>query len=113
MKSEVSTNNVTVQLQGVSAKAEIGRVAAKGVSRIGKEPRKKCDCEVLCRLEFSSVAHLMQKEWIFDRKNDRYKELVINIDTGEIVRNVDESLSEHVPQNKKNKQLLKSLKLFN
>lgn len=46
--------------------------------------------------EFRSVGPLMQKEWIFDRKNDRYKELVINTDTGKTVRNVDELLSEHI-----------------
>ncbi len=30
-----------------------------------------------------------------DRENDRYKELIINPKTGEVIRNVDEPLTEH------------------
>jgi hypothetical protein len=47
MKPKDSIYTETVQLQGVSDKAEIGWVAANGLSRIKKEPGKKYHYEVL------------------------------------------------------------------
>jgi hypothetical protein len=95
MKSEELTKYVFAQLRGVSAKAEIGRIGAIGVSRTGDKTRGKYDYEALHGHEFNSVGNLMKKERIIDRGNDRYKELVINTDTGEIVQNVEHPLSDH------------------
>jgi hypothetical protein len=47
MKPKDSIYTETVQLQGVSDKAEIGWVAANGLSRIKKEPGKKYHYELL------------------------------------------------------------------
>ncbi|MGX2030873.1 hypothetical protein [Methylocaldum gracile] len=96
VNTDTDSSDVTVQLVGVSAKAEVGRVAAKGVSRIGKRGRGKYDHEALRGQEFSEAGHLMEKERIIDRKNDYYKELVINTDTGEVVLAVEQPLSEHI-----------------
>jgi hypothetical protein len=52
MKSEDPIYNITVQLPGMSSIAEIGRVAARGLSRIKNEPGKKYDYEVLRGHEF-------------------------------------------------------------
>jgi hypothetical protein len=37
----------------------------------------------------------VKKIRIIDRKNKRYKEKIVDIKTGRIIRNVDEKLSEH------------------
>ena len=96
MVSRKNSQNVTVQLVGQSVKAEIGRVAAKAVSRTGEKTRGKYDHEALRGHEFNVEGNLMQKERIIDRKNNSYKELVVNIDTGEVVRDVEHPLSEHI-----------------
>jgi hypothetical protein len=88
-------NNAAVPLVGVSVKAEAGRVAAKGVSRTGEKKRGKYDHEALRGHEFNAEGHLMQKERIIDRKNKHYKELAVNTDTGEVVRDIEQPLSEH------------------
>jgi hypothetical protein len=87
--------NVTVKLTGVSAKVEVGRLAAKGVSRTGEKKRGKYEHEALRGQEYSKSGQLMNKERIIDRKDNYYKELVVNADTGEVVRNVEHPLSEH------------------
>ena len=95
MASRKNSQNVIVQLVGVSAKVEVGRVAAKGVSRTGEKTRGKYAHEALRGCEFNVEGNLMQKERIIDRKNNSYKELVVNIDTGEVVRDVEHPLSDH------------------
>jgi hypothetical protein len=95
MVSRKKSRNVTVQLVGVSAKVDAGRLAEKAVSRTGKKTRGKYDHEALRGHEFSAGGHLMEKERIIDRKNNNYKELVVNTDTGEVVRDVEQPLSEH------------------
>jgi hypothetical protein len=95
MVSRKKTKNVTVQLVGVSAKVEVGRIAAKGVSRTGGKSKGKYAHEALRGHEFNVAGNLMRKERIFDRKNNFYKELVVNADTGEIVLDVEQPLSDH------------------
>ena len=89
--------NVTTHITGVVAKAEIGRVAPNGVLKTGKRPHGKWDLEESRGYEFSKDGHhhLMSKVRILNRKKDYYKELVINADTGNIVRDVEHPLSEH------------------
>ncbi len=41
-----------------------------------------------------SVGDFVQKERLIDRKNDRYREKIVT-DSGDTIRNVDESLSKH------------------
>lgn len=86
---------MTVQLVGVSTKVEAGRVPVKGVSRTGKKTRGKYDHEALRGHEFNAKGHLMQKERIIDRKNNMYKERVVDSDTGSVIRDVEHPLSEH------------------
>jgi len=86
---------VTVQLVGVSVNAEAGRIAAKGVSRTGAKSKGKYAHEAMRGHEFNVVGNLMQKERIIDRKNNIYKELVVNTDTGEVVRDVEHPLTDH------------------
>jgi hypothetical protein len=96
MNSGKKTNDVTVALTGVQGEVKVGRLAAKGISRTGaRKGNKKFEREALIGNEFSSVGHMMRKERIIDRKNDRYTETVINEDTGEVVRQIDEPLSQH------------------
>jgi hypothetical protein len=89
------SRDVTVQLVGNSAKCEAGRVAGKGLTRTGEKTRGKYDHEVLLGQEFNVAGNLMHKERIIDRKNDYYKEKVVNTDTGEVVRDVEHQLSKH------------------
>lgn len=95
MPSQDKSNDVIVQLVGVSAKAEAGCIAAKGVSRTGEKSKGKYAYEELRGHEFNVAGNLMRKERIFDRKNNIYKELVINTDTGEVVRDIEHPLTEH------------------
>jgi hypothetical protein len=90
-----SRKDAVVLLKGVSARAEATRVAAKGVSRTGGKTRGKYHHEALRGHEFNVKGHLMKKERIVDRKANYYKELVVNVDTGEVVRDVEHPLSEH------------------
>jgi hypothetical protein len=87
--------NVATHITGVCAKGEVGRVAPKGVSYSGEKCKGKWDREVLRGFEFNEDGHLMSKVRILDRKEDYYKELVINTDTGNIDRDVEQPLSEH------------------
>jgi hypothetical protein len=95
MAAHKKPKNVTVEPSGVSAKVEIGRIAAKGFSRRGEKKRGKYEREALRGHEFSKTGHLMYKERIIDRKNNCYKELVVDADTGQVTRNVEQLLSEH------------------
>ena len=38
---------------------------------------------------------MIQKERLIDRKSDRYKELVKDLETGEVIHETDEPLSQH------------------
>jgi hypothetical protein len=86
---------VVVQVTGVTATASIGRVAAKGVSRTGGKVGGRHAHEALRGNEFNTAGELMLKERIIDRKNNYYKESVVNVDTGEVVRDIEQPLSEH------------------
>ena len=86
--------NVTAYIVGVSAKAEVSRVV-KSLSRTGERPHGKWDREESRGYELNQEGHLMSKVRILDRKEDYYKELVINTDTGNIDRDVEQPLSEH------------------
>ena len=92
---EKSTKDAVVRVEGVTGKADVGRVAAKGVSRTGGKTRGKYHHEALRGHEFNVKGNLMKKERIIDRKNNYYRERVVNADTGEVVRDVEQPLSEH------------------
>lgn len=96
MEHRRKSKDVTVQLVGVSAKGEVGRVAAKGHTRTGEKRRGKYDHEALIGHEFNVEGNLMHKERIIDRKNNVYRERVVNTDTDEVVRDIEEPLSEHI-----------------
>lgn len=100
--------SVTIKLEGVEAKGQAGRVAAKGVVRRNpREGRRKYGYESIKGNEFSAAnGHLIYKEQILDRENNFYKKLVVDEDTGETLRDVEHKLSEHkergsAKQNKK------------
>jgi hypothetical protein len=87
--------DAVVKLRGVSAEAKAGRVAAKGVARTGSKRRGKYEHEALRGYEFDVSGRLMKKERVFDRQNNIYTERVVDSDTDEIVRDVQEPLSDH------------------
>jgi hypothetical protein len=89
------SKNVTVQLVGNPAKLKVGRVAGKSLTRTGTKKKGKYDHEALHGHEFNIAGNLMHKERIFDRKNNLYKERVVNTDTGEVIREVEHPLSDH------------------
>ena len=96
MESLKEPINVTALITGVSAKGEVGRVAPRMDSKSGNRRRKgKRDREERRGFEFNKDGHLMSKVRIIDRKENYYKELVINTDTGNIDRDVEQALSEH------------------
>ena len=37
----------------------------------------------------------MQRDLVIDRENDRYYEIVVDSETGEVIRTCEESLSQH------------------
>ena len=94
--SNKDRKDVTVIVEGVEAKAHAGRLAAKGAIRKGqRKGRRKYDYESIKGNEFSSNGTFVQKERVIDRENNLYKELVINVDTGEILHSSEHPLSEH------------------
>ena len=96
MESIKEPINITACVVGVSAKPEIGRVAPRMDSKSGNRRRKgKSDREERRGFEFNKDGHLMSIVRIIDRKENSYKELVINTDTGNIDRDVEEALSGH------------------
>lgn len=96
MESNKNSRDGPAFAVGVSVKAEVGRVAAKGVSRTGEKKRGKYSYEVLQGCEFNVMGQLMKKERIIDRKNNYYKEVIFNTDTNRIVREVSHPLSAHI-----------------
>jgi len=88
--------DIKAGITGLQAKAVISRVAAKGKSRIGIKKHGKYEAEITRGNEFNINGNLMEKERIIDRRNNLYKEIVTNIDTGEIVRDVEQKLTEHI-----------------
>jgi hypothetical protein len=93
-----NANDVTVSSTGQEMKAEAGSVAAgMANSRHGcRRRRGKYELEWRHGHEYSSRGRLMWKHRIIDRLNDLYHELVIDDETGEVVRDVFEPLSRHV-----------------
>ena len=93
---DMKTKDVTVELPYVQAEGKARSVAAKGTTRLGaRKGRRKYEYEALQGNEFNSDGRMMRKERIIDRRNDRYRETVVDEDSGEVVRQIDESLSEH------------------
>lgn len=95
MTPRKKTIDATVTLIGVSAKAEAGRIATKGVSRTGDKSKGRYDHEVLNGFEFNVNGDLMSKVRIIDRKNNVYKELVVHTDTGTVVHDTEHPLTDH------------------
>jgi hypothetical protein len=97
MTSDNESKNMTVSLTGVQAEGQVGRVAAKGktLSGVREGKKKRHEFESVVGDEFNSKGQMVKKERIIDRKNNLYSERVINEDTGEVVRLVNEPLSEH------------------
>ena len=95
MTQNTQSNDVAGVIVGVLAKAEIGRLAHKGVSRFGNKKGGKFDLELLRAYEFNREGNLMQKERDIDRKNNSYREFVYNTDTAKIVCDKEEKLSDH------------------
>jgi len=91
------SKDVMVELTGVQAEAQTGRVAAKAKTLVGlrKGKKKRHEYEAVVGNEFNSKGQMMKKERIIDRKKDLYSETVTNEDTGEIVRKIVEPLSQH------------------
>ncbi len=87
--------DVTVALKGLQLNAVAGRVAAKGVQRIGARRKGKHSLEILQGNEFNVGGAMMHKLRVIDRANRWYIELVINADTGDLVHYVSESLDKH------------------
>ncbi|MBL0010011.1 MAG: hypothetical protein IPP22_01415 [Nitrosomonas sp.] len=96
MDIESKQKDIKVEITGLEAKAEVGRVAARGKSHIGIKKRGKYEKEITKGNEFNINGNLMEKEQVIDRKNNFYKEVVTNVDTGDIIRNVKQKLTEHV-----------------
>lgn len=87
--------DATAQLTGVEITCEIGRVAAKGRSRLGPRKRGKNRQEIVRGQEYSQTGQLVNKVRIIDRENNKYKELVSDADTGEKIRDVAHPLTDH------------------
>ena len=95
MTSGKRKTDATAQLTGVEARSETGRVAAKGVSRLGPRKRGKNQQEIVRGQEYSQTGQLVNKVRIIDRENNRYKERVADADTGEIICDVEHPLTDH------------------
>ena len=93
--SSAPRKDALVMLEGASAKTKAGRVAARGVARTGRKRRGKYEHEALRGYEFNVSGHLMKKERLLDRKNNLYIERIVDMDTGEVVRDIQEPLSDH------------------
>ncbi len=76
----------------------------KDPSRKGKS---KIKAEGFHKYVGSQKAKLVKHVRVIDRENDRYKELVLDAETGEIIHNCEEPLSEHIGHGKakKHKQI--------
>ena len=61
-----------------------------------KTKRKKTRVEIITGSEWSvSRQKVVNKERLIDRKNDRYRELVTDPETGEVIHECEEPLSQH------------------
>ena len=61
-----------------------------------RKKQKKTRVEGSSGSEWSTrLAKMVHKERLIDRKNNRYKESVTDIQTGEVIHEVDEPLSQH------------------
>jgi hypothetical protein len=96
MASKKPSNDITIPLVGQSITATGSRLAAKITTRIGKRKRGKHDREEVVGEEFTSNGRLVNKKRIIDRSNNLYVEHVADADTGEVLRNVEQPLKEHV-----------------
>ena len=96
MKHPKPSNNQVVKLTGVEASAKASRVAGKSRTRSGDKRKGRYDLEIIKGEEFNVSGDLMNKERIIDRKNNYYKEKISHADTGEIVRDIEELLTEHI-----------------
>lgn len=96
MSLKDKSRDVTVELTGQSATIQTGRLAAKTLVRSGKRGRGKHDVEVLSGHEYSAAGRMIKKDRLIDRKRDLYKERVVDADSGEVIRDVEHPLSEHI-----------------
>ncbi|MCC6958858.1 MAG: hypothetical protein IT301_03335 [Dehalococcoidia bacterium] len=68
---------------------------AKG-KHAGATGRRKWFVETFSGADWShSLQHFIRKQRTIDRDNDRYAEKVVDPETGEVLRDVDEPLSDH------------------
>lgn len=57
--------------------------------------RRKYIREVKSIAEYSVDGRLVRKDRLIDRGNNRYREKVTVVDTGDVIRNADHKLTEH------------------
>ena len=95
MDSQPKPGSAIALPTGVSGKAEVGRVAAYGVSRIGKRTKQRFDLEILEGTKFNIHGQIVYIRRVIDRVNNRYLEIVINLDSQIQLRNANESLTDH------------------
>jgi hypothetical protein len=96
MTTPKSENDVTVDVTGQTVGIKTGRVAAKSTTRTGVRKHGKSELEVIVGHEFNSAGQMVKKERVIDRSNNRYRELVVNVDTSQVLRDVEELLSDHL-----------------
>ena len=95
MASDRRDNDVTVALTGLEMKSQLGRVAANTLTRTGERKNGKHRLEEWRGNEFSSSGSMVSKDRIIDRQNNSYREKVVNVDTGEVLKDVSHPLTEH------------------
>ena len=62
-----------------------------------RKKQKKTRVEGITGSEWSdSLQKMVHKERLIDRKNDRYREVVKDTKTGDVIHEVDEPLSQHI-----------------
>ncbi len=84
---------------GLGMTTSTGRLAESAVHRgprvKGASGRKRHAYETFAGHQFDTHGRLMRKTQVIHRADDRYSESVVNDETGEVVRLVDERLSAH------------------
>ena len=61
-----------------------------------RKKQKKTRVEGITGSEWSDrLQEMVHKERLIDRKNDRYREVVKDMETGDVIHEVDEPLSQH------------------
>lgn len=93
--SSKSDPDVTIQLTGQAMTTKPGRFAPNRRTRSGGRRRGKHVRDVWEGQEYSADGTLVNKLRILDRDANHYKEYVQNADTGEVLRDVEERLSDH------------------